>query len=246
MKFAALLALLLTQSAYANGLDDLKVALAPLQGAGTLRGTFEVKETRTDLDAKPAKTETASIAALIDDDAGGMAIRWDRSLIKRAVEETFMAKEKKKKMGPGVMFSQTSAEKVSNTINYAPSLLQYLNNATLRGERMDAYNGKPARMIEILVNMPGPDTDKVKLKDNSHIAQIWLSPENLPLAATVSRVIKGSALVFLSFESTSKEELTFSVASNRLIVVKSDDAGKSKGPGSETEYRRVTTFTPKA
>lgn len=246
MKYAALLALLLTQSAHANGLDDLKAALAPLQGAGALRGTFDVRETRTDLDAKPPKPESASISAWIDDDANGMAIRWDRGLLKRMTEEAFAPKEKRKGMGAVSMLGQTSAERVAHTVNYAPKMLQYLNHATLRGERMDAYNGKPARLIEVAVNMPGPDSDKVKMKDNTQVAQIWLGADNLPLAATLNRVVKGSALMFLTFESSSKDEMTFGVASNRLIVLKSENAGKSKGPGDDSEYRRITTFTPKA
>jgi hypothetical protein len=35
------------------------------------------------------------------------------------------------------------------------------------------------------------------------------------------------------------------VANNRLIMLKSEDTGKQKGPGMESEYKRLTTFSPK-
>lgn len=246
MKFAALLALLLAQPAFANGLDDLKAALGALQGAGALRGTYDIKESRTDLDVKPPKPESGSAMAQVEDDAGGLAIRWDQALVKRVVDESFAAKDKKKKLGASQMLGQISAERVSKAVNYAPNLIQTLANAQIRGERMDAWNGKPARMIEVNINVPGPDDGKVSMKENSHIAKIWLGGDNLPLAASVSHAVKGSFMVFLSFEQNSKEEMTFSVVNNRLVLLKSEDAGKVKGPGTDTEYRRVSTFTPKA
>ncbi len=247
MKFAALLVLLLSQAAHANGLEDLKTALATLQGTGAMRGTFDVRETRTDLDAKPAKgPESAAVSALVEEDGNGLAIRWDHGLLKKVADEAKLPKDKKRPMGVSDIMGQISARSVAQAVNYAPNLLQYLQNGQLRAERMDAYNGKPARLIEVLVTPPNPDADKVKMKDNSHVARIWLSPDNLPLAATIYHTIKASFMVFLSFEQSSKEEMTFSVQANRLLVLKRDDAGKEKGPGSESEYRRQVTFIPKA
>jgi hypothetical protein len=246
MKFAAVFALMLAQPAFANGLDDLKTALGALQGAGALRGSYEVKENRTDLDAKPPKAESGAATAQVEDDVNGLAIRWDQSLVKRVVDESFASKDKTKKLGASQMLSQISAERVSKAVNYAPNLMQTLNNAQLRGERMDAWNGKPARMIEVNISVPGPEDGKVSMKENSHIAKIWLGGDNLPLAASVSHTIKGSFMVLLSFEQKSKEDMTFSVVNNRLVLLKSDDAGKIKAPGTDSEYRRVSTFTPKA
>ena len=246
MKRFALISLLMTQSAFASGLDDLRSALVPLQGQGALRGAYEARETRTLLDEKPAKPpETVSASALVEEDANGLEIRWDRTLLKRASDEGSMSKGAKRKVALSQLIGSTTAPRVSQAVNYAPYLLQYLATGTLRGERMDAFNGKPARLIEVMVVPQEEENSKVSIKDNSHIAQIWLGPDNLPLAATIQHSIKASLMVFLSYEKSSKEEMTFAVAANRLVVLKREDAGKEKGPGMDSTFRNLYTFTPK-
>jgi hypothetical protein len=247
MKYAALLALVFTHTAYANGLEDLRTALAPLQGQGALRGAYEARETRHILDAKPAKgPETVSVLAQVEEDAGSLEIRWDRALLKRAAEEASMVKGAKRKEALNQLIGSTSAPRVAQAVNYAPRLLQYLSTGTLRGERMDAWNGKPARLIEVVVVPQEAENDKVSIKENTHVAQIWLSADNLPLAANISHNVKASFMVFMSYEKTSKEEMAFAVAANRLVVLKRDEAGKEKGPGMDSEFRNQYTFTPKA
>ena len=86
MKYAALLALLFANAAWANGLDDLRSALGTLQGQGSLRGAFEAQQSRQDLDGKKAP-ENASASAQVEEDANGLVIRWDRSTLKRANDE---------------------------------------------------------------------------------------------------------------------------------------------------------------
>jgi hypothetical protein len=247
MKRLALISLLFSSSAFASGLDDLRTALAPLQGQGALRGAYEARETRHMLDAKPAKApETVAASALVAEDANGLEIRWDRALLKRASEEGSLGKGAKRKEGLNLLIGSTSAPRVAQALNYAPQLLQYLATAQLRGERMDAWNGKPARLIEVLVVPEEEENSKVSIKDNSHVARIWLGPDNLPLGATIVHNVKASIMVFLTYEKSSKEELTFSVAANRLVVTKREDAGKEKGPGMDSTFRHLYFFTPKA
>lgn len=247
MKYAALLALVFTHTAFANGLEDLRTALAPLQGQGALRGAYEARETRQLLDAKPAKgPETVSVLAQVEEDAGGLEIRWDRALLKRAAEEASMAKGARRKEALNQLIGSTTAPRVAQALNYAPQLLQYLGTGTLRGERMDAYNGKPARLIEVVVVPQEAENEKVSIKENTHVARIWLGADNLPLAANISHSVKASFMVFMSYEKTSKEEMAFAVAANRLVVLKREEAGKEKGPGMDSEFRNQYTFTPKA
>lgn len=247
MKYAALLAFAFTNTAFANGLDDLKAALAPLQGQGALRGAYEARETRHLLDAKPAKgPETVTALAHVAEDASGLEIRWDRALLKRAADEGSMAKGARRKEALNQLIGSTTAPRVAQAVNYAPRLLQYLATGTLRGERMDAWNGKPARLIEVVVVPQEAENDKVSIKENTHVAQIWLGADNLPLAATIQHNVKASLMVFMSYEKSSKEEMSFGVAANRLVVLRREEAGKEKGPGMDSEFRNHYTFTPKA
>ncbi|MES2153216.1 MAG: hypothetical protein V4508_25840 [Pseudomonadota bacterium] len=249
MKTTALIALLLVGPASANGLDDLRAALAPLQGQGALHGIYEARESRTELDAKPAKApETVSASAQVDEDANGFQIRWDRALLKRAAEESNPAKGVKKNENLTQLIGSSSATRVANALNYAPQLLKFLANGQLKSERADTWQGKPARLIEVQIVPQEEDNDKVKVKvkDNTHLANIWLSADGVPLAANVSHSIKASFMIFLSFEKTSKEEMNFAVVANRLVVLKREEHGKQKAPGTDSEFKNSYTFSPKA
>ncbi len=247
MKFSALLALLLASPAFANGLDDLKTALAPLQGQGAaLRGVYEAKLHKTDLEKAAKPPESATASAQVDEDASGLQIRWERALLKRAIDEASPAKGAKKAEALASLISSSSALRVAQAVNYAPKFLESLAFSQLTSERTDTYQGKPARLIELNITPPDDGDSKVKIKENMHVARVWLSAEGMPLAATVSHNIKASFMMFMSYEKANKEEFTFAVVANRLVVLKREDQGTEKGFGNESQYRNLYTFTPKA
>ncbi len=78
MRSLFFLAALLAGHAAANGLDDMKSALAPLQGMVPLRGAYEVHETRT----RPGKAPvTLMAAALVREDAGACLVLDDSQFV---------------------------------------------------------------------------------------------------------------------------------------------------------------------
>lgn len=245
MKYAALLALLFANSAFANGLDDLRGALAALQGQAALRGTFEARQQTVEVDGKDKTPEAASATAQVEEDASGLQVRWDRAVLKRANEQAWAAKGGKKGQALSTLIGSTSALRLANALNYAPALLHALEGAQLKSERSDTWQGKPARLLELSLIEPAPDEDKVKMKVSTHTARIWLGADGAPLAATVTHTRKASVMVFLSFEQEAREEFVFSVVANRLVVLKRDEQGTAKGLGSTNQYRNGYTFTPK-
>ena len=246
MKLAALLALLFVTPAFAfaNGFDDLKTALALLQGQGVLRGIYEAKELRTEMEkdvAKPGSTGLAS--ALVEDDTAGLQIRWDRALLKRAADEAMPLKGGKKSEVIAAAIGSSSGIQIAEAVNFAPRLLTMLTRSQLKRERAEPFQGKPARLLEL--NYPEHFAqEKVSLKNNSRTIQVWLGENNLPLGATITRAIKGSFMLFFSFENTSKEDLTFSVHANRLVLLRKVDQGSVKSSAGDNQYRNTYTFTP--
>ncbi|MES3023314.1 MAG: hypothetical protein V4857_17255 [Pseudomonadota bacterium] len=245
MKLAVLIALLFANSAHATGFDDLKAALAPLQGQSTLRGTYELKEKKTDNDKKTGP-ETASAAVYIEDSPDGLQMRWDRALLKRATEESKGGVSITKVMPLGSLIRSVTATRMAQTVNYAQAFLQTLSMAQLKSERVEAWQGKPARLIELVINEPAAEDAKVSVKENVRIAQVWIGADGAPLAASMTRKFKAKVLVFMTIESSNKEDFVFSVVGNRLVVLKREDVGATKGPGSDMNFHNVSTFTPKA
>lgn len=245
MRYAALLVLLLSNAACASGLDDLRTALGTLQGQGSLRGTFEARQFKQEVDSKKGP-ESAAASAQVEEDASGLEIRWDRATLKRAAEEASPPKGAKRSESLSTLIGTSSALRVSNLVNYAPAFLRALDGAQLKSEHADTYQGKPARVLELTLVERAPDDQHVSMKENTHTAQVWLGADNLPLAATVAHKRKAKVMVFLSFEQQAKEDFVFGVTANRLIVLKREEQGTAKGIGSDAQYRNTYSFTPKA
>jgi hypothetical protein len=245
MKYAALLALLFANAAWASGLDDMRAALGTLQGQGMVRGTFEGRLSKQEADrSKPA--ESAIATANVEHDGGGLTIRWDRATLKRANDEANPPRNAKPKEMLSTLVGSSSALRIDECVNYAPGLLRELDGAQLKAERSDTYQGKPARVLELSLVERAPDDEHINMKESVHTATVWIGQDNLPLAATVTHRRKAKVLVFLSFEQQAKEDFVFSQVANRLVVLKRDEQGTAKGLGSDGQYHNTYSFTPKA
>jgi hypothetical protein len=245
MKYAALLALLFANAAWANGLDDLRTALGTLQGQGAVRGTFEARLSKQEAD-KAKAPESANATAYVEQDAGGLTVRWDRATLKRANDEANPPNKGKPKEMLSTLVGSSSALRIDECVNRAPGLLRDLEGAQLKAERNETYQGRPARVLELALVERAPDDEHINMKESVHTATVWVGPDNVPLAATVTHRRKAKVLVFLSFEQQEKEEFVFSQSANRLVVLKHDAQGTAKGLGSDGQYRNTYSFIPKA
>ncbi|MGZ5199920.1 MAG: hypothetical protein ACXWC4_09135 [Telluria sp.] len=245
MRYAALLVLLFANAAWANGLDDLRTALGTLQGQGSVRGTFEARQSKQDLD-KGKAPESANATAQVEHDGAGLTIRWDRATLKRANDEANPPNNGKPKEMLSTLVGTSSALRIDNCVNYAPAMLRAFDGAQLKSERNDTYQGKPVRVLELSLVERAPDDEHINMKESVHTATVWIGQDNVPLAATITHRRKAKVMVFLSFEQQAKEDFVFNVVANRLVVLKRDEQGAAKGLGSDAQYHNTYSFTPKA
>jgi hypothetical protein len=125
-------------------------------------------------------------------------------------------------------------------------LLDTLAHSQLVSEKADTYQGKPARLVQLVYTPPIEDMSKVSIKENAHTAQMWIGADGLPLAAVMTHKLRGSFMMFISFEQASRDELVFNVVNNRLVLAHRDEQGTRKGPGGDGTYHNTYVFTPKA
>lgn len=233
--------LTLAGSAQANGLDDMKTALAALQGQSALRGNYDIRQTTTDLDkGTPAQTVAATVQ--VEEDGGALALRWDRALLKRAADE-----DKRPKSGDHLssLIAGTTATRLADVVNYAPKMLDTLAHSQFVSEKADTYQGKPARLLQLTYTPPMEENSKVSIKENAHVAQVWIGADGVPLAVNMTHKLRGSFMMFISFEQSSRDELVFNVVNNRLVLARRDEQGTRKGAGSDATYHNVYVFTPR-
>jgi hypothetical protein len=242
MKYLALLALLMAHPCFANGLDELRGALGTLQGASTLRGTFDARQQSTEKGKAP---EAAHARAYVEENADSLQVRWERSVLKRANDESRPPKGTKKHEALSTLIGAASAVRISNAMNYAPVFLKSLEDAQLKSERADTWQGRPARQLELALVEPNPDEEHVKIKESTHTAQVWIAPDGTPLAARITHKRRASVMIIIGFEQVAKEDFLFGVIGNRLVVLKRDEQGTAAGLGTQAEYRNTYTFEPR-
>ncbi|MFD2366346.1 hypothetical protein [Pseudoduganella sp. GCM10020061] len=240
MKYAALLALLLSGTAAASSLADLKAALAGMQGQGSLKGTFEARQTKTEEDAP--KPETTTVSVKVEDAAGELRIGWDRAVLQRAMEASLRSPKPDSDLAMAI--NANSANRISAAVNYASRLLNIISTGQVKAERMDTWQGKPARMIEVAYTPPVDANGSLKMKENAHTAKVWLGADGIPAGALLTHSVRASFMVFISYEEKSTESYTFAHIGNRLVALRREEQGVRKGAGQDGTFRNLYTFTP--
>ncbi|HEU4850916.1 MAG TPA: hypothetical protein VFT37_02045 [Telluria sp.] len=240
MKYAALLALLVSSTVSASTLSDLKAALGAMQGQGTLRGTYEARQSKTEEES--GKPETTTVSAKVEDTSGELRIGWDRGLLQRAMEQSQRTPKPDTELSMAI--NQNSANRIAGAVNYAPRLLNIIATGQVKSERSEAWQGKPARVLEVAYTPPIDGNSSLKVKENSHTAKLWLGADGVPLAASFSHSVRASFMVFISYEEKSTENYVFAQVANRLVALKREEQGMRKGAGQDATFRNVYTFTP--
>jgi hypothetical protein len=222
--------------AQASGLDDLRNALAGLQGTSPIRVTLNAEVTtasRNDDDKVRNASGTASLTA--EDGPQGLRLNYPRDIIVKAMAE-----------GVGRQTDSTAPIPVRNALNEldysdvhsmvhaAETLLTRLEGAKLKSERVEAWSGKPARLLslELTVAKNQQFVDK-----QSATLDVWIDEAGRPLASRAQTMSKGSAYIVVSFEVRNSEDRVYKVIGDRLLVVRRDSSGSGSGAGQRGETK---------
>lgn len=243
MQIAALLLLASALTLQANGLDDLRVALGRMKGQEKLRGTFDVNAWAKAGKGKEMEETTGVASAWVEDDAGGLLVRWDKALLRRAEEEVKAPKGAKKADSPSLGLASITAKNVNDAVNYAPQMLRILDAGQLLQEKPEPYQDKPARLLEVKL-VPQSSDGKEKPKEHTYTARIWVGADGLPLGAAITDSVKAS-MFLISMEMLKHDDLTFAFAADRLVISRREERVNMKTLGVETQMRTLYTFTPK-
>ncbi len=242
MKFPALF-LCLSLPLCAGGLDDLKAALGRLQGKTPIRGRYTVQSWSRSGMGKESSETVGSVSAGIEDNPGGLLVRWDRATLARVREESrARTEEGKTRDSPSAAMAAANPQKMAAAVDYAPRLLHLLEASQWKQERPDIYQGRTARLLEFQVAPRTSEDERKNLKSHSSVARVWIGPDGTPLGASLSLTTKAKMLM-VSMEMEQQEELCFTVASGRLLLVRQEERIHTKSLGVELQQRTLSTFT---
>lgn len=229
---------------FADGLTDLKNALAKEQGKSAIKATFEIKSWNRQGEEKSMEERSGAATISIEDNQQGLQLHFSRELLNKLEAEQRAKEKDHQAKTPSTDAAAAINTKVVQQMTSAASLVTgLLEKGEFKNERVDTFGGKPARVINLIFNQ-----DKLSPKEREHLkkyagsAEIWIADDGTPLAYRSREIITASFMMLVSFDVTNEENGTFALAGNRLILTHQESKDKGSGLGQKGEGSTIKTL----
>jgi hypothetical protein len=226
---------------YGDALLDIRTALSRLSGRDPIRATYEVQRV-IDNHGKFSNDKFTGRASIeVEGDAHGVRVQYARPLLEQMERERNAKAREPKKPTPTVSaIAQMGALSVAEAIDYAPSLLQMLDDAKLVEDRAGTLGGKPARVVILrLADKRDMDVGKMTVIENK--LTVWLGTDDIPLAAELVRNAKYSFLIFKAEWKTNRS-FHFARVGDRLVRTRDEEREIGSGLGQKGNTTTIATI----
>lgn len=235
------LGLALASAAQADALADLRGKLAGLQGDTPYRGTLSLRSTVTD-GKKPATH--AQLQVSVASGADGLHVGFAPALLARAAtEEAAQAKNPDTPTPVSDALGKLSPDRLQAVLNMGPALLRALEGASLRSQRDEVHDGKPAHLLVFDVPSGVGTDDRDAIKHYQGTLSVWLGADGVPVAMAEQRDYQGRKF-FISFSLGNDTTSTLTRVGNRLVASARRAENKTAGFGQSNHSVIETTLTP--
>lgn len=230
--------------ARADGLADLKAALARASAPSALKARIELRLVRRQGEGKDAEEEQGVAALTAEDGARGVSLVFDRELVARIeAEKRARVRNPNSKTPTTSALAELAPGDVLNLVSPAQALLRTMDKAVYKGERPDTWQGRAARVLSFQIPMSTLAARELKyIKAFDSGLDVWIGADGVPLASRMRQKRSGRAFVVVSFEANFEESLAYGLAGERLVTLRREFRGKASGAGESDDTRIVTTL----
>lgn len=243
MRFLLLATLcLLGPRAHADGLSDLRRALEPLRGEGSIRARMDLHLWRQITEDRQPVASQARTTVRLEQGPAGLQLTFPAEQVRAAVEESRRQLEEPDRQAPvRSALRAIEPDEVMEMLDFAPVLLRYLSYMELLADEQDTFDGKPARMLRVKIAPRLPSSIQKYIKSIEFDARIWLGADGVPLGFRNNLVYRGSRML-ISFDGLFKDERTLRRIGSRLVVVRHVHEEGFSTLGQRTQSRRLTAL----
>ncbi len=236
---AAGLALGAALPARADGLAEVRAALARLNGREPVHAAVEVQLfTETKEDGKP-RPEQGKGTVQVEDGPEGLKVTYPTALLERGAQEARAHRADPERTTPTeAVLREINGTDLAEALSFAGPLATRIERAKLALERPEALAGKPAKLVVLNLELAVAEAERKHIKDSRVTLKLWLAPDGVPLAAESTTEIKAGFL-FLTFTTENRERWDLARVGNRLVVTRRHQETSGAGLGQEF-HRRVT------
>jgi hypothetical protein len=230
--------------ARADARSDLRAALARLAGEGPIRATLEVSSMKRRGEGKEAFERAGQAAIQVEDGPRGLQLRYGTDTLARLdAEARARIKDPEAKTPTSDALKEIDAPGVRPLVAAAEALARQIEGATFKGERSEAWRGRPARVVSFVIPMEYLSKEqKQYVKHFDGTLDVWIAADGTPLASAQRVSVSGRAMVVISFEAQDELDRVYAVAGDRLVVVRDEHHDVNSGGGQQGEERVVKTL----
>jgi hypothetical protein len=230
--------------AQADGLSDLKTSLTNLQGTAPLKAIVDVKTNGRRGKGKSLEETTGQASLSIENSARGMQVIYSKDTL-TLLENEERAKEKdpKKKTPTLTAMNLVNTATLRQMASSSGQLSRTIENATFKSEKMDVFNGKPARLLSFEMSIDKLDPkERESVKKFESSLDVWIAADGTPLASQSHQHRSIRAMMVISVEMTDDVDQTYGVVGDRLVTLKKDSKNSGAGMGEKGDTKTITTL----
>jgi len=243
---ALVAALLAPLAVRADGLADLKAALARLQALTPLKATLEVRTQDRNGEGSNVSEKLGAASVALEDGARGLQVLYAKDTLARMdAESRQLARDPKAKTPTVWALARVDSTQVVSMASAATGLSRSVDEAVLKSEKADSVGGRPARLLTFSVPVSKlPEEQRKYVKEFDETLDVWIAADGTPLASARHTLVKGRAFVVISFEALDESTSTYAVVGDRLMTMRLESHTSSSGAGEKGEQRVVKTLQP--
>jgi hypothetical protein len=227
----------------ADGLSDVRATLQKLQSDQPLRARVEIKTRHSGGESDKQKQSQGTSVVMVENSADGLKLSWSPEQIRQSRKAAWA--ETSNPDAPQsdlATLKALEAGQALNLLDAADPLRRILEKAVLREDKRENYQGKPARLLVLRIELGLNEEERKALKSSETYLKLWLDSDGVPLA--MERDIQAKFSKFLiGFRVHEHETREYQRAGGRLVVTRASRDNSGSGFGHAEELHSTTTVT---
>lgn len=239
-------ALLWAGSARADGLADMKSALARSSGAGPVKAAVDTRAWRKRGEGAEADEDRGQASLVLEDGARGLVVTHGRELLGRIdAEQRARARNPNSKSPTLFALEELGLTELTALASAGPALMRRVERGVYKGEAASSWQGKPARVLRFEMPISTLSARERKYaKKFEALLEVWIGADGMPLASRYHTQGSGRAFVVVSFDTVFDEDCVYLLAGERLLTARKEIRSRASGAGEQEERKVVTTLDP--
>lgn len=217
----------------ADGLADLKAALARCQGQDVMKAQLESSTWSRKTEDKQPKETTSSQTLIVEGGSMGLRITYPPAVLAKA-RQLARGRDPKDQSQP---LGQIGFQQIEAMCSAAPSLQEKLEESPFQAEQQALWQGHPARLL--LFNLKSRKESQMGAKmDTSGTWKLWIDAEGVPLASEAQEHFDLGVLVFKA-KGTERTMIEYTRLGSRLVVLRQVEEKDGTAMGQSIQSKVV-------